>query len=158
MSEPTFTLITAIRNTISKLESDSPYQWGHMGSCNCGHLAQQITNLSQAQIHEYAMQRMGDWNEQVMEYCPESGLPIDTIIDAMLSAGLSLEDIKQLEKLSNPIILDRIPENNLPLSQNNRRDVIHYFKAWLKILEEQWAENIPFNSPGKTSKRENVLM
>jgi hypothetical protein len=70
-------LIQALRRTAQKLSIGNPYQWGHMGSCNCGNLAQELTQLTKAQIHEFAMQGRGDWREQVEEFCPTSGLPMD---------------------------------------------------------------------------------
>ena len=51
-------LIAAIEKTTLNLSKGSPYQWGHMGSCNCGNLAQELTKLSKAEIHSYAMQRL----------------------------------------------------------------------------------------------------
>jgi len=63
MARPTPELIDALRRTARKLENGAPYQWGHMGGCNCGNLAQEITKLSKDQIHAYAMQRYGDWND-----------------------------------------------------------------------------------------------
>ena len=50
MAKATPILIEAIRNTAKKLETGAPYQWGHMGSCNCGNLAQEITDLSEKEI------------------------------------------------------------------------------------------------------------
>ncbi|HEX9650103.1 MAG TPA: hypothetical protein VGA21_06060 [Cyclobacteriaceae bacterium] len=146
MVNPGIELLIALRKTISKLESGSAYQWGHMGCCNCGHLAQELTNLTKAQIHEYAMQRTGDWNDQVLEYCPDSGLPIDAIIDSMLNAGLTIDYIRQLEKLSNPGILAIIPSHDKPLSQNKRSDVIIYMNAWVKILEGNLMSEIKIHS------------
>ena len=58
-----------------------------MGSCNCGNLAQELTRMTKDQIHQYAMQRYGDWNEQVADYCETSQLPFDIIINQMIEAG-----------------------------------------------------------------------
>ena len=35
-----------IDRTAERLSGDVSYQWGHMGMCNCGHLAQSITGLA----------------------------------------------------------------------------------------------------------------
>jgi hypothetical protein len=40
MARATPELIAALRNTIDRLSGDTIYAWGHMGMCNCGHLAQ----------------------------------------------------------------------------------------------------------------------
>jgi hypothetical protein len=83
MAKSTLPVIQALRDTAQRLATQAPYQWGHMGSCNCGHLAQTITRLTKAEIHARAMQRYGDWERQLIDYCPTSGLPIDQTIDEM---------------------------------------------------------------------------
>ena len=41
----------ALRATADRLAApDARYEWGHMGGCNCGHLAQTVTTLSRAEI------------------------------------------------------------------------------------------------------------
>lgn len=141
MSVSNFELIAAIRNTINKLKKGSPYQWGHMGLCNCGNLAQELIQLSKEDIHRYAMEKSGDWNEQLVDYCPDSGYPMDLMISKMLEKGLKINELRHLEKLSDPKILNKIPlikRNHL--EKNNRLDVILYFETWLEMLENQWIE------------------
>ncbi len=53
-------LVDLLRQTARALESSHDYQWGHVGSCNCGFLAQQMSALQKSEIHAYAMQRHGD--------------------------------------------------------------------------------------------------
>lgn len=134
-------LIAAFRKTISKLKKGAPYQWGHMGACNCGNLAQELISISKAEIHKNAMSKSGDWNEQLNDYCPTSGFPMDLMISKLLEKGLSIDELKHLEKLSDPKILSRIPlpkRNNLV--KNKLEDVIFYMQIWLEILENQWLE------------------
>ncbi len=38
-------LIEALRRTAARLATGAEYRWTHMGSCNCGHLAQTVTEL-----------------------------------------------------------------------------------------------------------------
>ncbi|RIV22147.1 hypothetical protein DYU11_13985 [Fibrisoma montanum] len=143
MARPNPDLINALRRTAKKLKEGAPYQWGHMGGCNCGNLAQELTKLSKDQIHTYAMQRYGDWNEQVDDYCQTSSLPIDIIINEMLNAGLMLEDLKHLEKLSDKQVLARFPvEKRLALKHNVRDDVVAYMYEWANLLEERLLEKI----------------
>lgn len=131
-------LIEALQKTIQKLENGEKYQWGHMGSCNCGHLAQELTNLSKAEIHEYAlMTRSGDWADQVSAFCANSGLHMDIIIDEMLRHGLTRQDLIHLERLSDQKILRRLPMEERYLKHNKKDDVIKYFKTWLEVLEEE---------------------
>ncbi len=134
-------LLKAFRKTIEKLKNGVHYEWGHMGACNCGHLAQEITHFSKAEIHQFAMQKKGDWNEQIVEYCPSSGYPMDLLISTMLDAGLTLDELAHLEKLSLPEVLDRLPiDKKHHLNKNKREDVILYFETWHEILEQNWID------------------
>jgi hypothetical protein len=143
MARPNPELIDALRRTTKKLKTGAPYQWGHMGGCNCGNLAQELTKLNKDQIHAYAMQRYGDWNEQVDDYCTVSTLPIDLVINEMLNAGLMLEDLKNLEKLGDRDVLARFPvEQRHALKHNRRDDVVAYMTEWANLLEEKLLEKI----------------
>lgn len=142
MAKASVAVIQALRKTVENLEKGATYQWGHMGSCNCGNLAQVITNLDKAEIHKSAMRRHGDWNEQLIDYCPTSGLPIDHIIDEMLAFGFSREDLAHLEKLSDPKILRSLPADKKYLKHNLKSDVILYLKTWVLVLEEELIINI----------------
>lgn len=142
MARPTPELIDALRRTTRKLKNGAPYQWGHMGGCNCGNLAQELTKLNRDQIHSYAMQRYGDWNDQVEDYCSTSQMPIDLVINEMLNAGLMLEDIKHLEKLDDRQVLARLSLEARYLKHNVRTDVIKYMNTWADLLEEQIIEKI----------------
>ncbi|MCC5919725.1 MAG: hypothetical protein LAT68_06455 [Cyclobacteriaceae bacterium] len=140
MARASLKLIEALRKTADNLANGSPYQWGHMGACNCGNLAQELTKYSKAEIHAFAMRKHGDWNEQVSEYCDTSGFHIDMIISEMLQSGLSIEDLMNLEKLSDDQILLRLPKDKRHLEKNNKQHVELYMRAWADLLEEQWAE------------------
>jgi hypothetical protein len=160
MARPSVELIEAFRKTIDKLKSGAPYQWGHMGACNCGNLAQEITKISKADIHQYALQRYGDWNEQLNDYCPTSGLPMDTVIDKLIDAGLTISDLGHLEKLSSPEVLKEIPfERRVNLKKNKKEDVIFYMEIWLKILEKRWIdeENIELKINKLEDNSKNIL-
>ena len=142
MARPTPELIEALRRTAKKLKDGAPYQWGNMGGCNCGNLAQELTKLNKDQIHQYAMQRYGDWNEQVDDYCPTSHMPLDVVINEMLNAGLMVEDLKHLEKLDDRAVLLRFPFEKRFLKHNVRDDVVIYMNAWADLLEEKFLEKI----------------
>ncbi|GAB2573788.1 hypothetical protein [Spirosoma areae] len=142
MARPTLELIYALRQTTQNLKKGAHYQWGHMGSCNCGNLAQQLTRLSKDQIHQYAMQRYGDWNEQTDGYCSNSQMPIDLLINEMLNVGLMLEDLKHLEKLDDREVLSQLPLEQRFLKYNVREDVIAYMNAWANLLEEKLLDKI----------------
>ncbi|WP_040664978.1 hypothetical protein [Nafulsella turpanensis] len=134
-------IILALRRTAEKLYSGANYQWGHMGSCNCGHLAQEVTRRSKKEIHASALRsRSGDWNEQLIDYCPGSGLPMDEVIAEILAAGFDSKDLQYLERLNDPDILQLLPKGQRYLRHNKREDVVLYLQLWAKALEDQWLE------------------
>lgn len=124
-----------------KLAQSPAYQWGHMGLCNCGFLAQELTGLKKDDIHRRAMERPGDWSEQLNDYCAESGLLMDDLIDRMLSRGLTRDDLRHLERLSDPHVLNRFAQGDHP-RHNVRDDVIRYLNAWADLLEDELLERI----------------
>jgi len=142
MARNELSVVNVLRKTAMVLAESSDYQWGHMGSCNCGYLAQQITHLKKNQIHSYAMQRYGDWNEQLNDYCPASGLPMDDLISEMISFGFDTDDLKNLERLSDKRILNSLPEGERNLYFNVKNDVIAYLNAWASLLEEDYVNQI----------------
>ncbi|SNR57456.1 hypothetical protein [Hymenobacter mucosus] len=147
MAQRTLAVIQALRDTAHRLATQAPYQWGHMGSCNCGHLAQTVTKLTKAEIHARAMQRYGDWERQLIDYCPTSGLPIDVTIDEMLALGFTRQDLTHLERLSDPTIRRAIPfEQRNALRHNQRDDVVLYLRTWADLLEADLLDSISLPS------------
>lgn len=141
MATPNPELIAALRKTIHKLKEGAAYEWGHMGSCNCGNLAQELIFMTKDEIHRHAMSKSGDWNEQLLEYCPNSGYPMDLMISKMLEKGLKIDDLRHLERLSDPVILRNISlEKKMQMHKNSRHDVILYMEKWLEIMENQAIE------------------
>jgi hypothetical protein len=131
-------LISALRTTAARLQLGAHYRWTHLGACNCGHLAQTVTQLDADAIRRYAMERAGEWADQVLEFCPTSGYPIDEIFRALFALGLTRDDLAHLEKLSAPEVLRRLPvEQRVTLSFRDRDHVIVYLRAFADLLEEQ---------------------
>jgi hypothetical protein len=151
MAKPTAKLVNALREAANKIENGGNYQWGHMGSCNCGHLAQEITNMTKAEIHQYALRRYGDWTEQSQDYCENSGMTFDLIISEMIAAGLELEDIRHLEKLSDKKVLRQFSLEERNLNYNVKEDVAKYMRAWAKLLEEKMLEKISLADLNKST-------
>ncbi|EIM76818.1 hypothetical protein A3SI_09021 [Nitritalea halalkaliphila LW7] len=165
MARASLTLIHAFRKTIQKLKQGAAYQWGHMGACNCGNLAQELCSLSKGEIHAFAMQKHGDWNEQLIDYCPTSGYPMDLMIQKMLDEGLTIDELGHLERLSDPVVLADIPfERRMKLEKNRKEDVLLYMETWLRQLEAAWTREQPLPdfseaSPKKVEKEsEKVLV
>lgn len=149
MARASYLLSNAIRKAALNLQNNKPYEWGHMGSCNCGHLAQTLLNINKADIHKYAMEKNGDWNEQLNDYCSTSGLLMDKLIWGLLQTGLELEDIMDLEYLKNPIIVEKIDSKFKPLVNNNREHVIAYLNTWAEMMEEELINTIDLNFNSK---------
>jgi hypothetical protein len=142
MAKVTVEIIEALRKTASSLQKSKGYQWGHMGSCNCGFLAQEITHLRKEEIHAKAMQRHGDWSEQLNDYCPTSGLPFDDLINELIVFGFDADDLKHLERLSSGVILRSLPLKERNLQHNIKADVVKYLLAWAELLENQLVDRI----------------
>jgi hypothetical protein len=128
-------LVHALRVTARRLASpDAPYRWTHQGHCNCGHLAQTLTEFGPAHIHAAGLEAPGDWSEHARDYCPTSGLAVDAIIARMLDAGLTPEDLIHLERLSDPRTLSALPEGQRDLDYRRREDVVRYLELWAERL------------------------
>ncbi|MEM9192294.1 MAG: hypothetical protein AAGF12_24180 [Myxococcota bacterium] len=133
MARPTLALVQALRTTAARLQDGAAYRWSHFAQCNCGNLVQTITTLSPKEIYEAAFQRSGDWGEQAEEFCTTSGYPIDFVIGKMLELGMTREDVRHLERLSDPDVCRRAPRT---LRHNRREDVVTYMQVWADLLEE----------------------
>ena len=138
MAVPNLKVIQALRETATQIATSGRYEWGHMGSCNCGHLAQNITSFTRAEIQQFALQKRGDWSEQVIDYCPTSGYPMDLIIGRMIEFGFTQSDLRQLENLSNPEILAKAGVASF--NRNVMSDTVKYMNAWADLLENQCME------------------
>lgn len=145
MATPSLKIIEALRKTASQLETGHRYEWGHMGSCNCGNLAQTVTTFTRAEIQKYALEKRGDWSEQLVEYCPTSGYPMDMIIEKMIDFGFSKQDLRHLEWLSDTEILATINEKK-HLNRNLKSDTILYLKSWANLLENKLIDAIQLPS------------
>lgn len=141
MENRAFEKAAALRRAAERILSENAYQWGHMGACNCGFLAQEITHCDRAEIHRAAMNRSGDWRDQLRDYCPGSGLAMDEIMDRMHELGFSTQDLINLERLEDSRVRRRMKRQDLRFNQPG--DVASYMLAWADLIEEQWAEAQP---------------
>jgi hypothetical protein len=142
MAKPSIEVVIILRNTAKKLAQSNHYQWGHMGLCNCGFLAQEISHLRKEEIHSWAMQGQGDWSEQLNDFCPTSGLPMDSLIAEMLDCGFDRNDLITLERLSAHEVLHTLPVNERNLMHNVKKDVVRYLNAWADLLELKLLDDI----------------
>ena len=136
MARATDYLIEKLREAASNIESGAKYNWGNPARCNCGHLAQCMTHFSSERIFQSAQaQQLDEWSEFANDYCPASGAPMDDIMDLMFDAGLELDDIHQLEHLSNKTVLHALPGGPRYLEKGNRQHVALYMRTWAGLLE-----------------------
>jgi hypothetical protein len=133
-------IIEALRTTAKKLENGHRYEWGHMGNCNCGNLVQTITSFSRAEIHEYALQKNGGWSEQLIDYCPTSGYPMDMIIGKMIDFGFTAQDLRHLEWLSDKSVLAKSGCANL--NRNLKSHTILYLYSWADLIEDSLLKSV----------------
>ena len=142
MAKASLEIIKVIRATAKALESSTYYQWGHMGACNCGFLAQQVTSLSKKEIHTAAMEGHGDWKEQLNDYCPTSGLRMDDVISDLLAIGFDIDDLTHLERLSDQNVLQYLPPDSRNLIHNRKDHAVTYLLAMAQMLEDRLVAKI----------------
>jgi hypothetical protein len=135
MARPNLELIRALRATATRLAQSTSYKWSDFACCNCGHLVQSVTQLSPREIYEAAFARGGDWGEQAREFCPSSGYPIDFVFARLFALGLSADDVKNLERLSDDRVLRELGVS--ALRYNRREHVLAYLHAWARLLERE---------------------
>ncbi len=143
MAKAELSVILALREAVSRLEASDNYQWGHMGHCNCGFLAQVVTGKTAADIHAAAMLGHGDWSEQLIDFCPIAGFPMNWIIGELIETGFNQDDLAHLERLSDPCVLRLLPSEWSNLHHNRKEDVLSYLRAWTMHLEEIWVSRQP---------------
>ena len=130
-------LVRHLRATAARLRTGASYQWTHQGRCNCGHLAQTLTDLTSGEIHQIALRSEGEWADHVAEYCDISGKPVNDLIREMLSYGLLIDELGDLERLSSPKVTRWLPRNQRYLDYRLREDVILYFETWAQVIEAE---------------------
>jgi len=132
-----------LREAADRLRKGAHYAWGHHGACNCGHLCQVITSLSEKEILQAAHGGTGEWSELGAAYCGDSKASIYNLLTALQDTGLTPTDIHHLEYLSDKEILHQLPGGFRWLKKNIREDVILYFETFATILEEKYLQMIP---------------
>lgn len=131
-------LIEALRETANRLSNGGKYEWGHMGRCNCGHLVQTITKMTDKEIAQEVNHRLDEWTEHANDYCENTGSSVDSIFDTMKEYGFDHEDMAKLEYLSDKKVLSRIGDGQrIYLRRNNIDDVVLYLEAMAGMLEDE---------------------
>jgi hypothetical protein len=137
MATPNIKLITALRETATRLRNGVHYAWGNHGACNCGNFLQVITHLSKEEILQYAHSGIGEWSELAEDYCDITNAPVSLLVFKLQQLGLTTSDIHNLEYLEDKDVLKQLPNGFRWLSRNVREDVIIYFETFADCLEEK---------------------
>lgn len=137
MAHPSLELVQALRDAAQRLRSGAHYAWGHHGACNCGHLLQSVTQLTEQEILTYAHTGSGEWTELAEEYCGVTSVPVNLVLSKLEAAGLTPTDIHHIEYLTDKTVLQQLPGGFRWLKRNVREDVIVYFETMAGMLEER---------------------
>jgi hypothetical protein len=135
MSQSNPLLIDALRITADRLESGARYEWGHMGRCNCGHLVQTITQMSDYEIVAAVDFQLAEWSEHAQDYCTGTGHKVDALFLTLQQMGFGYQDVIQLENLNDRRVLARMGERTF-LRRNCRTDAVRYMRTLAEVLEE----------------------
>lgn len=148
MANPTVELISALKETATRLRNGANYAWGNHGACNCGNLLQVVSQLTKQEILQYAHTGTGEWTELAEDFCPTSNAPIGLLLNKLQQIGLTPTDIHHLEYLDNKQVLLQLPNGFRWLKKNVREDVIVYFETFANMLEDKLQQSIKvdFNS------------
>jgi hypothetical protein len=157
MANPNMILIDALRKAALQLREGAFYAWGHHGACNCGNLLQVVTTLSKEDILAHAHTGPGEWTELAEESCQITGTPAALLIQELERIGLTTSDIHHIEYLTDRAVLNHLEGGFRWLKRNVREDVIAYFEAFARMLEDQLAQSLPLNvdellAPMKTER------
>ena len=139
MNKPHSELVEALRETAGRLqEKQTRYEWGHMGRCNCGHLVQTVTDMTDTEIVQSVDHQLDEWSEHARDYCEGTGHRVEDIFVTLEGIGFNYKDMAHLEYLSDPKVLGRL--QNRRLYRNNREDVSVYMSTLADVLEEEEKE------------------
>lgn len=135
MPEKNPVLISALRQTANRLSAGAHYEWGHTGRCNCGHLVQTLTDMTDIEIAQSVDYQLDEWTEHAKDYCNGSGTKVQVLFNTLSKYGLSPNDMRHLEHLSDQRILSHIDRRDT-LQKNAGRDVSLYLNTMADVLEE----------------------
>jgi hypothetical protein len=135
VATPNLALIEILRETANRIEAGADYQWSHFGKCNCGHLAQTATRLSAVQIHQGAFCKLAEWSEISDDFCPQTGILLDRVVDTLFELGLEAADLRHLEDLTDVEVLRNLPGGFRYLERNQPQHAVAYLRSWANLME-----------------------
>lgn len=128
-------LVCALRKTAERLDSGAKYEWGHMGRCNCGHLVQTLTDMSDYEIVKSVDFQLDEWSEHAKDYCEGTGQKVDDLFITLQTVGFDYQDVIHLENLSDSRVLARLPGGQRYLRRNKVEDASLYMRTMAEMLE-----------------------
>ncbi|MCX6048691.1 MAG: hypothetical protein NT075_26615 [Chloroflexi bacterium] len=137
MAESKPELICALQTTAQRLAEGAKYEWGHMGRCNCGHLVQTITGMSDYEIVKSIDFQLDEWTEHAQDYCEQTGHKVEDLFTTLANVGFSRDDVIHLENLSDTRVLDHLPRERRYLRRNCAEDAVLYMQTLAALLEEE---------------------
>jgi len=149
MAQSNPNLIEALRETADRLDEGARYEWGHMGRCNCGHLVQTITDMTDYEIVESIDFALDEWTEHAKDYCAGTGHKVDDLFLTLQQVGFGYQDVIYLENLSDRRVLERLPRNRRYLRRNQVEDVTLYMRTLAHLLADDPSaeEAVPAQEP-----------
>lgn len=150
-------LIEALRAAAENIESGSPYQWGHVGQCNVGHVVQHLAQMDDRQILQAFGRTLDQWREHAIvhfdaavgdeplatteaqrDWCNVVSAPLEQVYQLFHQAGLHAADIGHIEFLSDERVLQRIPApQRWKLRRNDRSSAALYLRTMASLLEQE---------------------
>jgi hypothetical protein len=138
-------LETALRQTAQGIEDRIvEYSHGCYSTCNCGLVAKALGATDDIIYDSIELMTSRDdvhhvngmyGYASIVNVCPLTDLPITNVLRILSDAGMSAQDIADLENLSNPQIRKRA---GLTIERcNNRTAVAAYMRAFADMREEQ---------------------
>lgn len=79
----------------------------------------------------------GAWEPENIGACSATGNTLDFIFNELEKVGLSADDIRNLERLSDPQVRRRLGTNTVDYPHYKRENVIAYLRAWADELESK---------------------
>ena len=130
-------LIGALRTTAERLAHGAKYEWGHMGRCNCGHLLQTITGLTDYEIVQSIDFQLDEWTEHAQTYCENTGHKVEDLFATLANIGFARADVIHLENLSDKRVLAQLGDEPRYLRRNRAEDAALYMWTLAELLEKE---------------------
>lgn len=130
-------LIQALHKTAQRLADGAKYEWGHMGRCNCGHLVQTVTGMTDYEIVKSIDFQLDEWTEHAQDYCENTGHKVEDLFTTLANVGFGRDDVIHLENLSDTRVLARLAHPHCYLRRNSVDDAMLYMRTLADLLEEE---------------------